>query len=330
MRAATVAEGRIEIADRPVPEPGDGELLVRVHGAGLNRADLLQRAGGYPAPPGVPPDIPGLEFAGIIERHGSEVTGFAPGDVVFGLVGGGAQAEYVTVPAAHCATVPHGIDVVEMGAVPEAFVTVHDAMVTQAHVGPGESLLVHAVGSGVGTAALKLAKALGAMVVGTARSAEKLERCRALGLDHGIVPPTSDDGSLDVDAFVHGIVAATGRGMDVILDLVGGRYIEVDVAVAALRGRIVLIGAMAGGEARLPTVTMMAKRLTMFGTMLRSRDIDEKAAAVAAFERDVVPLLADGTVRPVIDAVLPLDRAAEAYDRLASDTTFGKLVLDCR
>ena len=330
MRAATVVEGRVEIGDRPVPEPAPGELLVRVHGAGLNRADLMQRAGAYPAPAGVPADIPGLEFAGVVERHGPDVADFAPGDVVFGLVGGGAQAEYLSVPAGHCAVVPSGADVVEMGAVPEAFVTAHDALVTQAEVRSGETVLVHAVGSGVGTAALQLAKAFGAAVVGTARSPEKLDRCRALGLDHGVVPATLDDGTLDVDACAHAILAALGRGVDVVLDLAGGRYAEVDVAVAALRGRIVLIGAMAGGEATLPVITIMAKRLALVGTMLRSRDTFEKAAAISTFDRDVVPLLARGAVRPIVDAVLPLDRASEAYDLLASDKTFGKVVLDCR
>jgi putative PIG3 family NAD(P)H quinone oxidoreductase len=330
MRAATVVDGRIEIADRPAPEPGTEEVLVRVHGAGLNRADLLQRAGAYPAPPGLPPDIPGLEFAGVVERRGANVAGVAEGDVVFGLVGGGAHAEYVTVPAAHCASVPSAADVVAMGAVPEAFVTAHDAMVTQARVQAGESVLVHAIGSGVGTAAVQLAKAFGARVAGSARSPEKLDRCRALGLDDAIVPPVTADGALDIDAFAHAVIAATGHGADVTLDLVGGRYVEVDIAAAAPKGRIVLIGAMGGGESRLPVVTLMGKRLALFGTMLRSRDATEKAAAMSAFRRDVVPLLARGTVRPIIDEVLPLARAAAAYDRLASDATFGKLVLDCR
>ena len=335
MRAATVVEGRIEIDDRPVPEPGSGEVLVAVHGAGLNRADLLQRAGAYPAPPGVSPDIPGMEFAGVVEQNGPDVTGVAPGDVVFGLVGGGAQAEYVTVSAAHCAAVPSNADLVAMGAVPEAFVTAHDAMVTQAGVRAGESVLIHAVGSGVGTAALQLAKAFGATAVGTARSLEKLDRCRALGLDHAVVAPTPD-GALDVDAFAQAIAAATGRGVDVVLDLVGGQYVEVDVGAAAVHGRIVLIGAMAGGEARLPVVTMMAKRLAMFGTMLRSRDGYETLQAFRAAKPVITAKDSGGVLEWVDDGVsgIVTDGTAaalgDAYDRLASNATFGKIVLDCQ
>jgi putative PIG3 family NAD(P)H quinone oxidoreductase len=330
MRAATIADRQIEIAERPTPVPGAGEALIRVHGAGLNRADLLQRVGGYPAPPGVPPDIPGLEFAGVVEAVGDGVRDLATGTRVFGIAGGGAQAEYVVVPAAHCATVPGGLDLVAMGGVPEAFVTAHDAMVTQAAVRTAEWVLVHAVGSGVGTAAVQLAKALGARVVGTARTESKLDRCRALGLDHGIVPPTTADGGLDGDALAWQIVEVTGGGTHVALDLVGGAYVAVDIAAAAPKGRVVLIGTMAGASATVSVLSVMAKRLRIVGTVLRSRDEHEKADATSAFARDVVPLLAHGTVEPVIDAVFPLDRAADAYELLASDSTFGKVVLDCR
>jgi putative PIG3 family NAD(P)H quinone oxidoreductase len=330
MRAATIANGRIEIAERPTPVPGVGEALVRVHGAGLNRADLLQRAGGYPAPPGVPPDVPGLEFAGVVEAVGEGVRGLATGTRVFGIAGGGAQAEYVVVPAAHCATAPGGLDLVAMGGVPETFVTAHDAMVTQAAVRAGEWVLVHAAGSGVGTAALQLAKALGAQVVGTARTESKLDRCRPLGLDHGIVPPTKADGGLDGDALAWQIVEVTGGGAHVVLDLVGGAYVAVDIAAAAPLGRVVLIGTMAGTSATVSVLAVMAKRLRIAGTVLRSRDDREKAEATSAFARDVVPLLARHTIGPVVDAVFPLDLAADAYDLLASDSTFGKVVLDCR
>jgi NADPH:quinone reductase-like Zn-dependent oxidoreductase len=201
MREVTIADGALVVATRPDPEPGPGEVIVRVHGAGLNRADLMQRAGGYPAPPGAPPDIPGLEFAGVVDAAGSDAAGLEVGDRVFGIVGGGAQAELVRVPAVHCARVPDGLDLVEMGGVPEAFVTAHDALVTRAQHVRGESVLIHAVGSGVGTAGLQLAKALGAQVIGTARTAEKLERGRVLGLDAGIVPPVVD-GELDTAATV--------------------------------------------------------------------------------------------------------------------------------
>jgi putative PIG3 family NAD(P)H quinone oxidoreductase len=323
----TVLEGdRVEVADRPLPEPGEGDLLVRVHGAGLNRADLLQRAGLYPAPPDSPPDIPGLEFAGIVDRVGHGVTAFSAGDRVFGICGGGGQAEVLVVPAPQCTRVPDGLDLVAMGGVPEAFVTAHDALVTQAGLSAGECALVHAVGSGVGTAAVQLASALGAEVVGTARTSDKLERCRHLGLVHGVVPPTTEDGSLDVPRFVAALQAACG-GADVTLDLVGGAYVEADVAVSAHGGWIVLVGTLAGGWARLDLLTAMQRRLTIKGTVLRARSIDEKGEAVDAFARDVVPLLARRAVEPVIERVLPLERAAEAYDLLASNATFGKVVL---
>lgn len=312
-----------------MPEPGPGEVRVRVFGAGCNRADLLQRAGRYPAPPGVPADVPGLEFAGEVDATGPGVDALQPGAPVFGIASGGAQAELVVVPAVQCAVVPDGLDLVEMGGVPEVFVTAHDALVTQAQLRPGEWVAVHAVGSGVGTAAVQLVRALGGRTVGTARTAGKLERCRALGMDAGVVPATID-GALDVDALAAEIVAATGGGAHVTLDLVGGRYVEVDVAAAAPLGRIVLVGALAGGRAELSVVAVMGKRLRIHGTVLRARSAEEKGEAVAAFARDVVPLLASREVRPVVERVLPLEEAAAAYELLASDTTFGKVVLDCR
>ena len=329
MRAVTIADGALVVATRPDPEPGPGDVIVRVHGAGLNRADLMQRAGGYPAPPGAPADIPGLEFAGVVEQAGPETQGVEIGEHVFGIVGGGAQAELVRVPAAHCARVPDGLDLVAMGGVPEAFITAHDALVTRAQYARGEWVLIHAVGSGVGTAGLQLAKALGARVIGTARTAEKLDRARLLGLDAGIVPRFAD-GTLDTVATVASIFELTGNGVDVVLDLVGGRYAEVDVDAAALKGRIVLIGALAGASAQLSVLSVMGKRLTITGTMLRARDKQEKADAVAAFARDVVPLLVAGTVRPVVDAILPMERVDDAYDLLGSNATFGKIIIDCR
>ncbi|HEV7526222.1 MAG TPA: NAD(P)H-quinone oxidoreductase [Acidimicrobiia bacterium] len=330
MRAITISEGHLVVADRPRPEPDPDGVVVRVHGAGLNRADLLQRAGLYPAPPGVPADIPGMEFAGVIDAVGADVVGRAVGDRVFGITGGGAQAEYIAVPAVHCAIVPPNLDLVEMGGVPEVFITVHDAIVTQAHIAAGEWLLVHAVGSGIGTTAVQLAKALGARVVGTARNADKIERCRELGLDESIVPTLTADGALDVDALAWSIVEATGGGVHVVLDTLGGDYVIADVNAAAPKGRIVCIGTLAGGRATMPILSILGKRLTLIGTMLRGRDVAEKAAATDAFVRDVVPLLADARIAPIVEAILPLDRAEEAYALLGSDQTFGKVILDCR
>jgi NADPH2:quinone reductase len=329
VRALTITDGRLAIDERPTPVASGEDVRVRVHGAGLNRADLVQRAGAYPAPPGVPADIPGLEFAGTVDALGEDAAGFSIGDRVFGIVAGGAQAEYLTVPATHCARVPEALDLTTMGGVPEAFITAHDAMVTQARLRAGEWVLVHAVGSGVGTSALQLAKAFGARVVGTARTVAKLDRCRSLGLDVGIVPTVDEQGALDADALAWAIVEATDGGADVTLDLVGGDYLSADVNAAAAMGRIVCISAMAGGSATLPIISLMSKRLTVMGTMLRPRDRAEKAAATAAFERDVVPLLDQGTVEPIIERVVPLDEANAAYELLASDSTFGKLVLDC-
>jgi NADPH2:quinone reductase len=328
MRAVTtMGDGTIEVREHPDPQPGPGEVLVRVAGAGLNRADLMQRAGFYPAPPGAPPDIPGLEFAGTVVAVGDGVERPGIGTAVFGITGGGGQAELVTVAAGQCAPVPAGLDLVAMGGVPEAFVTAHDAMCTQAAARAGEWVLIHAVGSGVGTAALQLAKAIGARVVGTSRSAEKLEQCRPLGLDHGIVPPTAADGSLDIVALAAEITRVTGGGADVALDLVAGPYVEADIAAAAQGGRIVLIGTLAGGTATLPILAVMQRRLRLFGTMLRMRSVAEKASATDAFVRDVVPLLADGSIAPVIEAIVPLAEANEAYDRLATDATVGKIIL---
>jgi NADPH:quinone reductase len=330
VRAITILGGRLEVADRPVPEAAPDGVVVRVHGAGLNRADLLQRAGRYPAPPGVPADIPGMEFAGIVEAVGTNVETPAIGDRVCGITGGGAQAEYIAVPAVHCAQVPEHLDLVTMGGVPEVFITAQDALVTQAALTAGEWLLVHAVGSGVGTAALQLARTLGAHVVGTARTENKLDRCRSLGLDVGITPTRSDEGALDVDALAWKIAEATGGGPNVVLDTVGGDYVIADVNAAAPKARIVLIGTIAGGRVTVPLMSILGKRLSVIGTVLRGRDVAEKAAATDGFVRDVMPLIAERRIEPVVDATMPLADAEAAYELLESDTTFGKVILDCR
>jgi len=326
MRAVTVTDDRrLVVEDRPDPEPGPGEVLVRVHGAGLNRADLVQLAGHYPAPPGSPPDIPGLEFAGEVVALGEEVDSWTAGDRVFGIAGGGGQAELLAVPAAHCVRVPEVFDLVTAGGIPEVFVTAHDAMVTQASATAGDTVLVHAVGSGVGTAGVQLAKAIGATVVGTARTADKLSAARALGLDHPVLAPRD----LDVRALADAITDAAGP-VDVVLELVGGGYLAVDVRAARRGARIVVIGTLAGGRAELDVAGLMVKRLHVIGTVLRGRDHDEKAAVTAAFARDVVPLLAAGTLAPVVAATFPIEQAPAAYELLRSDTTFGKVILDVR
>lgn len=326
MRAVIApGDGRLELAERPDPHPGPGEVLVRVHGAGINRADLLQRAGRYPAPPGVPPDIPGLEFAGEVAELGAGVSAPTVGSRVFGIVAGGAQAELVVVHASHCAPVPADLELVAAGGLPEALVTAHDAMRTRAALAPGEHVVVHAVGSGVGTAALQLAKAWQCTVTGTARSEAKLARAAALGLDHGVLVA----GEVEPSRLAQDVVAA-GGAPDVVIDLVGGPYVTADVLAAAPGGRIAVVGTLAGGSATLPLLALMGKRLAVHGTVLRPRSVSEKANATAAFVREVVPLLDRGIIRPVVDAIVPLADVSDAYARLASNDTFGKVVLDAR
>ena len=326
MRAVTApGDGTLTVADRPVPDPAPNTVRVRVHGAGVNRADLLQRLGFYPAPPGVPADIPGLEFAGVVDQCGPGVVDLAVGDRVFGVTAGGAQAEFVIVPDRHCARVPDGLDLIAAGGVPEVFVTAHDAMRTRARLQPGEHVLVHAVGSGVGTAVVQLAKAFGCTVTGTARTESKLDAARALGLDHGIVAPRE----LEPLAFSQAIVDHGGPP-DVVIDLVGGAYVTAEVTAIAPRGRIVIVGTLAGGMPALPLLGLMQKRAEMHGTVLRPRSVDDKAAATATFVDEVIPLLVDGRVRPVVDRVFPIDEAEAAYALVETDTTFGKVVLDAR
>jgi NADPH:quinone reductase-like Zn-dependent oxidoreductase len=300
-------------------------VVVRGHGAGLNRADLLQRNGLYPPPPDAPPDIPGMEFGGTVELVGSAVDSPAVGDTVFGIVGGGAQAEYVRVRAAHCAPVPASLDPVVAGGVPEAFITAHDALCTRAGLRPGEQVLVHAAGSGVGTAVVQLASAWNATTVGTSRQQWKLDAAKAIGLDHGVLAPSP----LEPTELAATINDRAGP-CHVVVDLAGGPYLEVDLQAAALKARIVLVGALAGGTATFPILVAMGKRLTVVGTMLRSRTDDEKAEATDAFATDVGPLLDSGAITPVVADVVPLEDAERAYELLASDATFGKVILDCR
>jgi NADPH2:quinone reductase len=326
VRALTIgAGGRLVVAERPRPEPGPADVVVRVHGAGLNRADLLQRVGLYPPPADAPPDIPGMEFAGVVEAVGADVEEPAVGDTVFGIVGGGAQAEYVRARAAHCAAVPTSLDTVVAGGVPEAFVTAHDALCTRAGLRSGERVLVHAVGSGVGTAVVQLASAWGATTVGTSRQEWKLDAASGIGLDHGVLAPSP----LEPGALAAAITERAGL-CDVVIDLAGGPYLEVDLHAAALKGRIVLVGALAGGAATFFIHVAMTKRLTVIGTMLRSRTDDEKAAAVDAFAAEVGPLLGAGGITPVVAHIVPLAQAEHAYDLLEADATFGKVILDCR
>ncbi|HEX6587807.1 MAG TPA: NAD(P)H-quinone oxidoreductase [Longimicrobiales bacterium] len=309
----------LRVADRPAPEPGAREVLVRVAAAGVNRADLLQRRGHYPAPPGVAADVPGLEFAGVVDATGDGVTRWRVGDRVMGLLGGGAYAELVVAHEDEIVRVPEGMALVDAGAVPEAFITAHDALFTRLGVRARERVLIHAVGSGVGTAALQLALAAGARVIGTSRTADKLERARCLGLDAGIHGGAHwpDD-----------VMEATGTaGVDAIVDLVGAAYFDGNLRVLAPLGRIVLVGTPSGVKAELDLGRVMRTRATIVGTVLRARAHAEKVDATRAFERDVMPLLASGRVRPIVDRVFPLARAADAHRYVEANASFGKVVL---
>jgi NADPH:quinone reductase len=317
-------EGRLEVQEVGRPEPRADRVRVRVRAAGLNRADLLQKRGRYPAPHGAPQDIPGLEFAGEVEQTGEEAGRWQRGQRVFGITAGGAQAEYVVVPEGYLAEIPDALDFAQAAAVPEVFITAHDALFTQAVFEPGERLLVHAVGSGVGTAAVQLARAAGAgAVYGTARTREKIEHAREFGLTDGVV--VRDEPRAFADA-VRGWTG--GAGVNVLLDLVGASYLDANLDALAPLGRMMLIGTLAGSGATLDFRRVMGKRLRITGTMLRGRTPEEKAAATRRFAAHVVPLLADGRLRPVLDSTYALADASEAYRRLESNDTFGKVVIE--
>ncbi len=305
----------LELRDVPQPEPVADQIRVRVHATALNRADLLQRQGGYAAPLGAPQDIPGLEFAGEIDAIGPQVASLRPGQRVFGIVGGGAYAEYLITTERMALPIPDNLDWIEAAAVPEVFMTAHDALLQAAFV-PGERVLVHAVGSGVGTAAVQLIRAMGGTSYGTARSATKLDRAASLGLDVGL---PADTWPMDLDA--------RGDNVDVALDFVGSSYLANNLKALAYRGRLVLIGLMGGAIAEVDLSVILRNRLHIVGTVLRSRPLEEKLAVTRAFARQVIPLLARGAVRPVVDRVFELHAAAEAHRYMERNANFGKIVL---
>jgi len=309
----------LALVERETPQPSRGEVRVRVRATAINRADLLQRMGAYPAPADAPPDIPGLELAGEVEALGPGVERLAVGDRVFGLVGGGAYAEQLVTHERALAKIPDGMSFEDAAAVPEAFITAHDAIVGHAGLTAGETLLIHAVGSGVGTAAVQLGRALGAFTIGTARTPDKLERAKALGLDAGVVAESN--------RFADAVRAVDPAGAHVVLELVGGGYLDEDLRCTRPLGRIVLVGLMAGVRSELDLGLILRKRLRIMGTVLRARPLEEKLAVMRTFEDQVVPLFARGKLRPVIDVVLPLDQAAQAHARMASNVGFGKIVL---
>jgi putative PIG3 family NAD(P)H quinone oxidoreductase len=310
----------LELRDVPAPEPARGEARVRGRATAVNRADLLQRLGMYPAPPDSPQDIPGLEFAGEVDAIGDGVTEVAVGDRVFGLAGGGTYAEQLVAHARTLVPIPDGLSFRDAAAVPEAFITAYDAMVTQGGLAAGETVLIHAVGSGVGTAAAQIANAIGARAVGTTRTADKLERAKALGLRAGAV---AEDG-----AFAKAVLEAAGGPVDVVLELVGGGYVAEDLRCVAPRGRIIVVGLLAGIRTELDLGTLLRKRISITGTVLRSRPIEEKIEAAQAFRRHLIPLWETAGLAPVVDRAFPLAEAAAAHVYVQSNEGFGKVVLE--
>ncbi|MHB1560889.1 MAG: NAD(P)H-quinone oxidoreductase [Isosphaeraceae bacterium] len=325
MRAIVIA-GRggaevLEVREVPTPEPRGDQIRVRVRACALNRADLMQARGMYPAPPGAPADIPGLEYAGEVDAIGPDAVGpLKVGDRVFGIVGGGGQAEYVLTHERMAVPIPGHLDFVQAAAVPEAFLTAHDALTARGRLAPGETVLIHAVGSGVGTAAVQVAHAMGCTVLGTSRTREKLERARELGLDHPI--------DTSKESFAEAVKTLTdGAGVSVVIDFLGGPALAANLAALAPLGRLVIVGYLGGVNAPVDLSTILRKRLTIVGTTLRARPLEEKIAATRRFAEQVIPWLARGLVRPVVDSVFDLDEVREAQARMEANEVFGKVVL---
>jgi NADPH:quinone reductase-like Zn-dependent oxidoreductase len=310
VQAVTIVDGALEWREHPDPVPGTGEVLVRVRAAGLNSADRLQVQGFYPAPPGSPPDVPGLELAGEVSALGPDAARFAVGDRVMAVVGGGGQAELAVVHERHLLPVPDGVDWAAAGGFPEAFTTAHDALFTQCGLSVGERVCVHGAAGGVGLAGVQLAVAAGCSVVATVRNQSLRD---------------------DVAAFGASVVAPEGFGdhgpFDVVLELIGGPNLPDDVRSLAAGGRIAVIGVGGGGKAELNLLDLMGKRGRVHGSTLRARSLEEKAAAARAVERHVLPLLGAGRVQVAVEATFPLAEAAAAYDRFSAGGKLGKIIL---
>lgn len=306
-------------AERAVPTPGAGEVLVRVRAAGVNRPDVLQRLGLYPMPPGAP-SIPGLEVAGEVVALGDGVVRLVAGQPVCALIAGGGYAEYAVAPEGQCLPVPRGLSMVEAASLPETYFTVWSNLFDRAYADAGDTVLIHGGTSGIGVAAIQLARAFGLTAIVTAGSDAKCEAARALGADVAINYKTSD--------FVEGVSAATGgRGVDIVLDMVGGDYLPRNIACLAESGRLVTIAVQRGATGELNLGTMMRKRLTLTGSTLRPRSVAFKTALADSLARDVWPLFDHGKLKPVIDRVYPLAEAADAHRRMEAGDHIGKIVL---
>ncbi len=305
----------IRIGEVPKPEVKPEHIRVRVYAAGLNRADILQRKGLYPAPPGWPADIPGLEYAGEIEAVRPGITRWSVGDRVMGLVGGGAMAEYVAVHQDETLPIPGGMAFAEAAAIPEAFLTAYDALVTRGRLAAGERVLIHAVGSGVGTAAVQVAKHHGATVLGTSRTADKLARATVYGLDVAIDTSRS--------SFREAVTAP----VDLVLDVLGGPALENNLAVLAPRGRLVMLGFLGGSRTDADLSPVLSKRLELIGSVMRTRGLEERIALVKEFSDRMLPLFASKVLRPVVQQVFPMTEVSEAQRMLERNETFGKVVV---
>jgi NADPH2:quinone reductase len=310
MRAATIREKEIVIEEHPDPVPGSEEVLVRIHAAGLNGADMMQRRGLYPAPPGSPQDIPGMELAGEVAALGPAAGRFAAGDRVMAIVGGGAQAELATVHERQLMPVPEVLDWAAAGGLPEVFTTAYDAIFTQAELRPGERLLVHGGAGGVGTAAIQLARATGARVTATVRNEALRDGVAALGAE--VIAPEG--------------FAEHGR-FDVILELVGAPNLAENLQAIATGGRIAVIGVAAGAKGELNLLALMGKRARIHGSTLRARPLEEKALVARDVEREVLPLFESGALRVPVAETFPLEDAAAAYERFAAGGKLGKILL---
>ena len=311
MRAATIRDGEVLVEEHPDPAPGAGEVLVSVAAAGVNGADMLQRRGRYPAPPGSPQDIPGLELAGTVEALGAGATRFSPGDRVMGIVGGGGQGELAVVHERQLMPVPDSVAFPDAGGLPEVFTTAHDAVFTRAGLRPGERLLVHGAAGGVGTAAVQLGHLLGAHVTATVRNGDAWDAVAGLGADELLEPQGFEE---------HG-------PFDVILELVGAPNLGANVKALETEGRIVVIGVGAGAKAELNLAALMAKRARIMASTLRARPLEQKAATARAMEKEVLPWFARGDLRVPVAETFALDDVAAAYDHFAAGGKLGKIIL---
>jgi NADPH:quinone reductase len=308
----------LAIQEVEAPEPVGDYVRVRIRAAGLNRADLLQRAGGYPAPAGSPSNIPGLEFAGEVDAVGPQVRMWQPGQRVMGLAGGGGQAEYILAHEGLLVEIPANLDFVQAAGVPEVFMTAHDALFTQGGLQMGERVLIHAAGSGVGTAAIQLAHATGATTFGTSRTSVKLERAKQLGLDFGLADK-------NFAAEVKRLTA--GDGVHVVLDFIGAPYLEQNLEALTTWGRLVFLATMGGAQAQVNLGMLMGKRISMRGCTLRTRTLEEKLAVTRRFSTSVLPLLVDGKLKPIIEQVYAMEEIAEAHRAMGENRNFGKLIV---